>query len=112
MFQTLTGFLGKVSFGDDNAVKQSGMDNERLGVPKTPKLSKTSLLADHYMACTIKAAAQNLGMKTLEDLCQQQINLLGVQLHKFHNMLLEPRIVDVQDCAETMKDLVEELPGE
>lgn len=109
MFENLIKVLQSVAQGDGNALESTKMDQMEEGKPSKHNLSLMSLRAAHYRACNIKAAADVLGMATLSQMCQTQMNILNTLCEKCHEETLRSVVLDPDEYAETMVELVRQV---
>ena len=109
MFKPLVEVLRNVNRGDSNALKESGLEDIKNGEPQVPKLSATSIKADHHRASVIKGSAEVLGLGTVSALCQDYINLLNVSSVKFHNAPLNVVTLEPLDYTDMIQAMVEEV---
>ena len=81
-----------------------------IGEPQVPKLSATSLKADHYRTSVIKVSAEELGLGMVSQLCQDNINVFNVLSVKFHNArCLNAVNLEPLDYADTIQAMVKEI---
>ena len=109
MSDDLIELLYKVTEGDSDALEKSQMEEVTEGRPFSVNLSSRDLQAEHYRTSMVKACCEILGLGTMAQVCQKQIDILNVCCHKFHNITLKPITLDPQDYADTMQHLVFEL---
>ena len=109
MFEDLIELLCNASQGNQEAKEKGGLEDTTIGKPGTPKLSVSSLQADHYRACVIQTCAEILGLKTTALLCKEYIAILNVLTEKFHDVRLKDRTLAVEDYADTLQQMVEEV---
>ena len=97
----------KVINGDQEALKQLGLDNASYPVPSPQSTSSTSLQATYNGALRSVVAARELGLTFLEKQCELTLQYIQAIAAAKKKMTLQHE-VDAEDVAEVMLALIDE----
>ena len=101
--------LGKDTAGDEEVTRESGLEEKEVGKPSMPSITWLSIQLEHVRCAEIIAAANHLGLPILEQTAKVAIDYLSVIAKRTHNKNLEPRILQPEEYAQTMKAIVEDI---
>ena len=97
----------KVINGDQEALKQLGLDNASYPVPSPQSTSSTSLQATYNGALRSVVAARELGLTFVEKQCELTLQYIQAIAAAKKKMTLQHE-VDAEDVAEVMLALIDE----
>ena len=101
--------LGKVISGNEEATRESGLEDMKLETPAMPSLSWLNIQLEHARCAEIIAAAKHLGLPILEETAKVTVNYLVVMAKSKYNKNLEAITLEPDKYAQTMKAIVEDI---
>ena len=107
--ENLIQWLGKDIAGDEEVTRERGLEEKEVGKPSMPSITWLSIQLEHVWCAEIIAAANHLGLPILEQTAKVAIDYLSVIAKRTHNKNLEPRILQPEEYAQTMKAIVEDI---